>query len=318
MRAIQITEFGGPEVLTMTEVADPVAGHGELLIEVSRSGVNYADTHAAENSYLSATTLPLIPGGEVVGTTVDGRRVVSLLASGGYAQRAVGDPAMSFDVPDLIDDVTALAMIVQGTTAWLLLKHSAHLNAGESVVVHAAAGGVGTIAVQLAKAWGAGRVIATASAPEKRDLALELGADIAIDSNAEDMTAAIREANGGKRVDVILDMTGGRVTDQSIAALAPFGRLAFYGQASRQAPKPIQLTSLLSHSTTVSGMWLPHAFSLPGNQVHKAMAELFALVSDGQIRVVPGGEYALGDARKAHEDLRSRKTTGKLVLDPSR
>ena len=317
MRAIQITEFGGPEVLTLTDVPEPVLKEGELLVNVSRAGINYADTHQAENSYLSATTLPIVPGGEVVGTTTDGRRVVSLIASGGYAERAAANPFTSYDVPPSIDDVTALAMIVQGTTAWLLLRRSTHMAAGESVVVHAGAGGVGTIAIQLAKAWGAGRVIATASSPEKRALTVELGADVAIDSRAEDMTAAIIEANNGKRVDVILDMTGGRVTDESVAALAPFGRLGFFGQASREAPKPIAPTNLLVHSTTIAGMWLPHAFRLPGNVVGQAMSELFDLVIGGQVRVIAGGEYGLADARQAHEDIRSRGTTGKLVLNPN-
>ena len=155
MRAIQITEFGGPEVLQLADVPEPVAAEGQLLIEVSRAGINYADTHQAENSYLSETTLPVIPGGEVVGTTTDGRRVVALFASGGYAERGCIEYT-SHDVPDDIDDVTALAMIVQGTTAWLLLRRSTHMAAGESVVVHAAAGGVGSIAVQLAKAWAQG------------------------------------------------------------------------------------------------------------------------------------------------------------------
>ncbi len=317
MRAIQITEFGGPEVLQLADVAEPEPNDGELLINVSRAGINYADTHQAENSYLSATTLPIVPGGEVVGTTTDGRRVVALVASGGYAERAVANSFTTYDVPDAIDDVTALAMIVQGTTAWLLLRRSTHMAAGESVVVHAAAGGVGSIAIQLAKEWGAGRVIASASSPEKRELALSLGADVAIDSRAENMTSAIKEANGGKRVDVILDMTGGHTTDESIAALAPFGRLGFFGQASREAPTPIAPTSLLAHSTTVAGMWLPHAFRLPGNVVGQAMAELFELVSAGKIRVVAGGEYPLADARKAHEDIRSRGTSGKLVLNPN-
>ncbi len=317
MRAIQITEFGGPEVLLLADVAEPEPNDGELLINVSRAGVNYADTHQAENSYLSATTLPIVPGGEVVGTTTDGRRVVALVASGGYAERAVANTFTTYDVPNAIDDVTALAMIVQGTTAWLLLRRSTHMAAGESVVVHAAAGGVGSIAIQLAKEWGAGRVIASASSAKKRDLALSLGADVAIDSRAEDMTSAIKEANGGKRVDVILDMTGGHTTDESIAALAPFGRLGFFGQASREAPTPITPTSLLAHSTTVAGMWLPHAFRLPGNVVGQAMVELFELVAAGKIRVVAGGEYPLADARKAHEDIRSRGTSGKLVLNPN-
>jgi NADPH2:quinone reductase len=317
MRAIRITEFGGPEVLTLTDVPEPTAGPGQVLVHVDRAGVNYADTHQAENTYLSKQSLPLVPGGEVVGRTPEGRRVVALLGSGGYAERAVAAEATTFDVPDGVDDVTALAMIVQGATAWLLLKRSVHLEPGESVVVHAAAGGVGSIAVQLAKVWGAGRVIATASTPDKRKLAEELGADVSVDADPANMTEALREANNGKRVDIVLDMTGGRITDESLAALAPFGRLAFYGMANRQPPTPVAPASLLSHSTTVAGMWLPHAFRVPG-LMPRAMADLFALVARGQVRAVPGGEYPLSQARAAHEALRARRTVGKLVLDPAR
>ncbi|GLZ43342.1 NADPH:quinone oxidoreductase family protein [Actinokineospora sp. NBRC 105648] len=317
MRAIQITEFGGPEVLVLAELPDPVAGPGEVLVEVSRAGVNYADTHNAENSYLAPATLPLIPGNEVVGHTPDGRRVVAIADAGGYAERVAVPEAMAVEVPDGVDDVTALGLVVQGTTAWLLLRHTTRLEPGESVVVHAAAGGVGTLAVQLAKAMGAGRVIASASTPRKRELALELGADVAIDPAADDLTAAIRAANGGKRVDVVLEMTGGRVTDQSIAALAPLGRLGFFGMASRTPPKPVNLAALLSHSTTVSGLWLPHAFTRLG-LFERAMGELFAAVVDGSLKVVPGGDYALSDTAAAHTDIRSRGTVGKLVLDPSR
>jgi len=317
LRAIQITEFGGPEVLTLTEVPEPAPGPGQLLVTVDRAGVNYADTHQAENTYLSKSEVPLIPGGEVVGRTDDGRRLVALVASGGYAERAVVDPRTAFDVPEGIDDVTALGLIVQGATAWLLLRRSVHLQEGESVVVHAGAGGVGSLAIQLAKAWGAGRVIATASSADKRQLATELGAHVTVDADAEDMTAALRGANGGQRVDIVLDMTGGRVTDQSVAALAPFGRLAFYGMANRQPPTPIAPASLLAHSTTVAGMWLPHAFRVPG-LMPQAMSELYALVTKGALRVVAGGEYPLSEARRAHEDMRARRTSGKLVLDPTR
>jgi NADPH2:quinone reductase len=318
MRAIQITEFGGPEVLTVVDVPAPTAGPGQELITVSRSGVNYADTHAADNSYLAPTTLPLIPGGEVAGSTVDGRRVVALLSSsGGYAEQAVAASALTFDIPDAVDDVTALGLIVQGTTAWMLLRRSAHLEKGESVLVHAAAGGVGSIAVQLAKLFGAGRVIAAASSEEKRGLALELGADAAIDPGEPDLTAAIREANGGDRVDVVLEMTGGRVTDQSIAALAPLGRLAFFGMASREEPKLVDVRNLLSHSSAIAGFWLPHAFTKPG-LMQRALTELFTLAGEKALRVVAGGEYPLTEARRAHEDMLARRTVGKLVLDPSR
>jgi NADPH:quinone reductase len=317
MRAIVVTEFGGPEVLVPADVPEPRPGPGQVLVSVDRAGVNYADTHQAENSYLSRTVLPMIPGGEVVGRTPDGRRVVAMLAAGGYAERAVADSVSTFDVPDTVDDLTALAIVVQGVTAWLLMRRSVHLEPGETVVVHAAAGGVGSLAVQLAKAWGAGRVIATASSPAKRELAQSLGADAVVDADAADMTAALREANEGRRVDVVLDMTGGRVTDQSLVALAPFGRLAFYGMANRQPPKPVAPANLLAHSTTVAGMWLPHAYRMPG-LVPRAVTELFDLVTQGSLRAVPGGEYPLSQARRAHEDLRARRTTGKLVLDPSR
>jgi NADPH2:quinone reductase len=317
MRAIRITEFGGPEVLHLDEVPEPTAGPGQVLIDVDRAGINYADTHQAENTYLSKQTLPLVPGGEAVGRTPEGRRVVALLGSGGYAERAVADERTTFDVPDAVDDVTALSMIVQGATAWLLLKRSVHLEPGESVVVHAAAGGVGSIAVQLAKIWGAGRVIATASTPDKRKLAEELGADVSVEAEPANMTEALREANNGRRVDIVLDMTGGRITDESLAALAPFGRLAFYGMANRQPPTPVAPAALLSHSTTVAAMWLPHAFRVPGLMPH-VMADLFALVADGRVRAVPGGEYGLSEARAAHEAMRARKTVGKLVLDPAR
>ncbi|MBT2214047.1 MULTISPECIES: NADPH:quinone oxidoreductase family protein [Actinomadura] len=318
MRAIQITEFGGPEVLVPAELPDPVAGPGHLLVEVARAGVNYADTHQAENSYLREPRLPLVPGGEVVGTTGDGRRVVALVGTGGYAERAVAPVPLAWDVPAAIDDVTALGLLVQGASAWLLLRRSVHLAPGESVVVHAAAGGVGTLAVQLARAFGAGRIIATASSPQKRALALELGADAAVDAAEPELRDALVEANGGRRVDVVLEMTGGSVTDQSLRALAPFGRLAFYGMASRREPEPVPPAALLAHSATIAGMWLPHVFQLPGDVMGTALDELFGLASTGLLRVVAGGEYGLTEARRAHEDLRARRTTGKLVLDPSR
>ncbi|GAB2853800.1 zinc-binding dehydrogenase [Actinocorallia aurea] len=318
MRAIQITEFGGPEVLTLADLPEPVAGPGQVLVDVTRAGVNYADTHQAENTYLAASKLPMVPGGEIAGT-VGGRRVVGLTADGGgYAEKALALEGALYDIPDGVDDMTALGLIVQGATAWVMLRKSVHLEPGESVVVHAAAGGVGTLAVQLAKAFGAGRVIATASSAQKRELALSLGADVALDPATPELRKALIEANGGRRVDVVLEMTGGTVTDQSLAALAPFGRLAFYGMASREQPSPISAPSLLRHSTAVVGMWLPHVLTLPGDIMRRAMTELFDLAAAGTLKVINGGEYALSDARAAHEALRSRKTAGKLVLDPSR
>jgi NADPH:quinone reductase len=316
MRAIQIQEFGGPEVLQLTEVPDPVAGSGTVVVTVEAAGVNYADTHQAENTYLAPATLPLVPGAEVVGRTDDGRRVVALLASGGYAERALAAEPMCFDLPDDVDDTTALSLVLQGLTAWHLLRTSARLSTGESVVVHAAAGGVGTIAVQLAKAWGAGRVIATASSTAKRELATELGADVTVDAGATDLKAALREANGGRPVDVVLEMTGGPVFDASLAALAPFGRLVTYGMASRQAPTPVHAGALMQRSRAVVGFWLAHCLADPARLLHEPMRELLDLTRSGRIRAVDGGSYPLADAARAHEDLRARRTVGKLRLLP--
>lgn len=317
MRAIQITQFGGPEVLELVDIPTPEVPDGFVGIDVSSAGVNYADTHQTEDSYLAKQELPLIPGAEVVGLAEDGRRVVALVSGGGYAERAVAHPAMCFELPDAIEDGAALSLVLQGLTAWHLLRTSTHMQPGESVVVHAAAGGVGTIAVQLAKLWGAGRVIATASAPDKRSLALELGADVAVDAAEADLKTALREANDGKPVDVVLEMTGGSVFDASLAALAPFGRLVTFGMASRTPPLPLESAALMSKSRTVAGFWLAHCFSRP-EMLSGPMRELISLVADGELRPVVGGTYPLSEARQAHVDIRSRGTVGKLVLDPTR
>lgn len=317
MRAIQITEFGGPEVLKEAELPDPVPGEGQLLLEVDSAGVNYADTHTVENSYLSHTELPLVPGSEVVGRTAAGRRVVALTGTGGYAQKAVVDEAMAHDVPDGVTDAQALALVVQGLTAWHLLRTSARLAGGESVVVHAAAGGTGSLAVQLARHFGAGRVIATASTPDKRALALDLGADAAVDAGPEGLTERLTGANGGRKVDIVLEMAGGPVFDASLAALAPFGRLVAYGMASRVPPTPVEPAQLMGRSRAVVGFWLAHCVGRPG-MYHEPLGELLAMTADGRLRPQAGGVYGLSEAARAHADLRARRTVGKLVLDVTR
>ena len=317
MRAIRIGQWGGPEVLEYVEDAPmPEPEPHELLVKVSRAGVNFADTHARENSYLAPYELPLTPGGEVAGTTEDGRRVAAMLVHGGYAEYAAVPEAATFDIPDRVTDGQALALLVQGLTAWHLYRTSAHLVPGETAVVHAAAGGVGSLAVQLGKPLGAGRVIATASSEDKRALALELGADAAVDVTREDLTDALIAANDGRRVDVVLEMAGGRVFDASLRALAPFGRLVTYGMASRE-PNQVGAGNLMRHSSAVVGFWLAHAFARPREMLAEPLRELFERVVAGRLRVVEGTVYPLSEARRAHEDLQARRTTGKLLLDPA-
>ena len=194
MKAIQIEEFGGPEVLRHLDLPDPEPADGEVLVEVSRAGVNFADTHAIRDDYLARQALPLVPGGEIAGRAPDGRRVAALVRHGGYAERVAVPASALVPIPPEVSDDQAAGLLLQGLTARSILRISAKLQPGESVVVGAAAGGTGSLAVQLAKRFGAGRVIALASSERKRELALRLGADAAVDSRTGDLRDRIVEA----------------------------------------------------------------------------------------------------------------------------
>jgi len=315
MKAIQITEFGGPEVMHLVELADPKPTEAQDLITVSAIGINYADTHQTENSYLSPQKLPLVPGIEVVGTNSKGIRVLAPVDGGGYAQLAVAHTAAMIPIPDGVSDEQALCMMVQGSTAWHILKTVGHVKPGETVVVHAAAGGVGTIAIQLAKMWGA-KVIAVTSSESKRALATSLGADAVVEADLENLGDAIKAANCGKPVNLILEMVGGKTFDESLNILAPFGRLITYGMASRVAPTMIQPASLMGGSKTITGFWLAHCFGSK-ELMNDVIEELFALVKNGKLKPVIGATYGLSQATKAHQAMRARETTGKITLNPA-
>jgi NADPH2:quinone reductase len=314
MKAIQITEFGGPEVMKLVDLEDPSIGEGQELINVTAIGINYADTHQTENSYLSQQKLPLIPGIEVVGKTAAGVRVLAPIDGGGYSQKAVAYSAALIPIPDTVTDQQALAMLVQGTTAWHILKTIGHLKVGETVVVHAAAGGVGSIAIQLAKMWGA-KVIAVASSEAKRSLALSLGADAVVDATEENLGDALKAANAGKRVNIVLEMVGGKTFDESLEILAPFGRLVTYGMASRTAPSLIQPASLMGGSKTISGFWLSHCFGKK-ELMNDVIAQLFKLIEEGKLKPVIGEVFPLSQATLAHKSMLARETMGKITLNP--
>ena len=328
MRAIQVRRFGGPEVLEMAVLPEPVPHKGELLVSVTGAGVNFADTHEAENSYLTGTELPYIPGSEVVGF-VDGpgdvpRRVCGFVSrSGGYAEKALVTEALCFDVPANVTDSAALSLPVQGITAWHLVTTCARVQPGESVVVHAAAGGVGNLAVQLAKQAGA-KVIATATTQDKLDIAAGVGADVGVlltsDLTAHDVRHRLVDANGGEHVDVVFEMVGGHVFDGSLEAMAPFGRLVTYGMAGRVPPTPLSPSRLMVGSHSLIGFWLVDCLrpAYVTSMITEPLAELVAAVAAGVLRPVEGPIYPLAHAHRAHEDLRARRTTGKIVLDPRR
>jgi NADPH2:quinone reductase len=315
VKAIQIEEFGGPEVLQYRDVEDPVVGEGEVLVEVARSGINFADTHATRNDYLAEQQLPLIPGGEVSGRTSDGRRVAALLAGGGYAEKVALPEAMLIPVPDEVDDDRAAALLLQGLTAMALVRRCARVEPGETLVVEAAAGGTGSLAVQLGKRAGA-KVIGLASSEEKRALVEGLGADAGVDSRAEDLKEAILAANGGERVDAVLHMSGGDAFDAELSALAPLGRMVVFGIASREQ-REVSTAALLRGSKAVIGFWLVHLL-MRREIVAPMIGELFGAVAGGELEVNVGEVYPLSEASRAHEDLVARRTSGKLLLDPSK
>jgi NADPH:quinone reductase len=314
MRAIRIDEWGGPEVMQLVDIPPPEPGPDEVLIEVSHAGVNFADTHQRENNYIARYELPMVPGGEVVGTALTGelrgQRVLAMTGTGGYAELATAKASTTFPLPDEVDDGQALALLIQGLTAWHLYRTCARIHRGESVVVHSAAGGVGSLAVQLGKPMGAGRVIATASSEEKRQLAMELGADAAIDPEAD-----LVEANGGEPVDIVFETAGGPLFERSFAALAPFGRVVQYGLSSREKTR-VSNANLLKTSRGIVGFWLMHCIGRP-EMLREPLADLFERAARGEIKARVGKAYPLSDVARAHEDLLSRRTSGKLIVDPS-
>ena len=314
MKAIQITEFGGPDVMKYLDLPDPVPGTDEVLLDVTAIGINYADTHQTENSYLSPQTLPMIPGIEVVGKH-DGKRYLASVSSGGYSQKAVAHKSVMIPIPDSVSDQDALCMLIQGSTAWHLLKSMGHLEKGQTVVIHAAAGGVGTIAIQLAKLWGA-TVIAVTSSDSKAELAKKLGADHVVNAASEDLSKALRDANGGRGVNLILEMVGGKTFDQSVLALGTFGKLITFGMASRTAPTPIHPGALMHGSKTVAGFWLANCFGKK-ELFNDVIEELFALISDGKLKPVIGATYPLSQAQAAHKSMLARESVGKIALDPA-
>jgi NADPH2:quinone reductase len=236
--------------------------------------------------------------------------------NGGYAEQVLVPEAALIPLPDEVDDDQAAALLLQGLTAWSLLNISARIEPGESVVVEAAGGGTGSLAVQLAKRAGAGRVIALASSDEKRALALELGADAAVDSRADDLRDQIVAANDGQMVDVFLEMSGGEAFEAGLRTLAPFGRLVVFGIASREENQ-VKTGHLLRNSRAVIGFWLVHLFSRP-DVLRRGIAELLGAAASGELKAVIGGVYPLSEVHRAHEDIAGRRSQGKLLLDPSR
>lgn len=323
MRAIRYVGAGGPEVIRLEEIPVPQPGEREVLVKVAAAGVNFADIARRYGRYLERTPIPYTPGSEIVGEVVAlgpgvaaegwlrvGARVMGMCASGGYAQYAATSPRLLAPAPAGLKDAEAAALPVQGLTAYHLLKTTARLAEGESVLVNAAAGGVGTLAVQVARVMGASKVIAAVGSDDKGDLLRSLGADAVVNYSTEDLTERVRALTDGKGANVILEPVGGEVYAKSEAALASFGRLVVFGQASGK-PGQIDPARLMRRNAEVSGFWLA---TLPPRMIAEGIAALGGWLAEGKLRVIVGATYPLADAARAQEDMEARRTRGKLAL----
>ncbi|MFM1653843.1 zinc-binding alcohol dehydrogenase family protein [Brevibacillus sp. B_LB10_24] len=324
MKAIQFQEYGTPDVLQVVDIPVPTLKPGEVLVQVKAVGVNFADTMRRRNRYLAKTPLPYIPGSEVAGVITEvspeitqfrvGDRVVALTGGGGYAEYVTLPENAVFPIPEQVDFDQAAALLLQGLTAYHVLRTSGQFSEGESVLVHAAAGGVGTLAVQLAKLWGAGKVIATASSSQKLELALSLGADVGVNYSAADWNDQVTEHTDGKGVDIVLEMVGGEFFQKSICCLATFGRLVIYGRAGAETTQ-FDPSVLMQRNTSVVGFWLTRIMQRPA-MYRESVRELLRYVAEGTLQLIIGERVPLTEASRAHELLEGRRTTGKVLLIP--
>ncbi|RKI73514.1 quinone oxidoreductase [Corallococcus sp. AB049A] len=319
MKAIRYHQLGGPEVLRWEDAPEPVPGPGQVLLRVHAAGVNFADTERRRGLYDAQVPLPRILGSEAagvvraVGPGVDaswvGRRVVALTKQA-YAEAALAPVEQLLVLPPEVSFEEAAALLVQGLTAYHVVHTVGRVEAGQTVLIHAAAGGVGLLAVQLAKAAGA-RVIGTVSGEAKAKLARDVGADDVIRYDREDVAASVRELTGGRGVERVLDSVGASTWQASLDALAPFGHLVSYGNASGHPPH-VEVESLYAKSLTVSAYWL-HTPTPPEVQ-RKAREALLAEVVAKRLRLVVGLTLPLSRAEEAHRQLEGRSTVGKVVL----
>jgi NADPH:quinone reductase len=311
MRAVQIHRHGGPEVLEVADVPAPEPGTGQVLVDVAAVGVNYRDVYEREGNY--GGDLPAIIGVEGAGTVVgSGERVAWVAAPGSYAEQVVVEAERAVPVPEGVNDEVAAAALLQGITAQYLTTATHEVRAGENVLVHAAAGGVGSLLTQLVTMRG-GRVIATTSTDEKAQLARKSGAAevIGYDGFAE----RLKELTNGVGADVVYDGVGAATFDESLAALRPRGDLVLYGAASGRVPPvdPMRLED--GGSLFLTRPSIRHHTATREELLRRA-GDVFGWIADGTLNVRIGGRYPLEDARRAHEELEGRRTTCKLILVP--
>jgi NADPH2:quinone reductase len=324
MHVVEVDAYGDPSVLAWRERDEPVPGPGEVAIRVTQTGVNFADVQARRGAYHGGGQPPFVPGLDCTGTIVAlgegvdtlrvGERVAAFPPAGSYAEVVVAPLATTYALDPSIsdDDAASLLMLV---TAYNVLTFAGRLAPGESVLVHAAAGGVGSTAVQLARALGAGTIFATAGSAEKCAIARDAGADVAIDYRREDFARRILDATDGRGVDLILDSVAGEVFGAGLTALAPFGRIVAFGNASG-TPGTVRTNELHPTNRAVIGYSSGSYRKLRPQALRPAAEASLRLVAEGKVHVIVGARFALREAAEAHRLVESRAGHGKVLLRP--
>jgi NADPH2:quinone reductase len=319
LRAIQISKTGGPEVLEFVDIPAPKPAVGQVLVKIAASGVNFIDTYLREGRYPAA--LPFIPGQEAAGTVLEtgegvskfvvGDRVAWTGVRGTYAEIACPPAAELLKIPATMKLEDAAAVLTQGLTAHYLAHDTYAIQRGDTVLVHAGAGGVGLLLTQIAKALGA-RVITTVSTEEKAALSREAGADHVILYTQENFAEAVKKFTGGEGLPVVYDSVGKTTFEDSLKCLRPRGLMALYGASSGAVP-PMDPIRLMAGSLYLTRPTLKD-YVTPRAELERRAADIFGWVASGKLKVRIGHKYKLEDAAQAHRDLEGRKTTGKVLL----
>ncbi|MFM9446567.1 NADPH:quinone oxidoreductase family protein [Streptomyces acidiscabies] len=318
MQAWQVHENGEPsEVMRLVEVERPTPREGQVLLKVRAASINFPDVLMARGLYQVKPPFPFTPGVELCGETEDGRRVIGnpVLPFGALAEYAVAEPAALFPAPESLDDAEAAALHIGYQTGWFGLHRRARLEAGETLLVHAAAGGVGSAAVQLGKAAGA-RVIGVVGGPEKAAVARELGCDVVIDRRADDVVGAVKEATGGRGADVIYDPVGGEAYQQSTKVVAFEGRIVVVGFASGSIPSPSLNHALVKNYSLLGLHWGLYATKNP-KLIQHCHEQLTELAAQGAIKPLVSERVPLAGAAGVVQKLADGVTTGRVVVEVS-
>ena len=327
MKSIRVETRGGSEVLTYQDESKPDCTPDLVLLKVIAAGINFAEIMQHQGTYPLQLPLPYTPGMEVIGIVEEvgtevtevrlGERVAAIsFEAGGYAEYIAIKPEQVIRVPDTLDEHTVLALLIQGLSAYLLLDYAAKIRSGESVLIHAAAGGVGNLLVQLSKLMNAGDVFGTAGTGVKREMIRSCGVDHPIDYNEPNWHENILKITGTKGVDIILDPVGGSAIAQNLSCLGVEGRFVSYGWLSGSCPslQASQCQGLLFKNQSVSGFAVNVVMDHHPNIVDEALTQLFAWVQMDKLKPILGHVFPLEDAAQAHEAISARKTTGKVIL----